>query len=101
MLIREVASDLRSIGGSNVLERTRACPLGIAALVLALDVTVVAPPPKLSRFFLAMRAWRDADVRADRLESVLELESEKYVSVLCNGDRFFFSAFHEVGISYR
>ena len=85
-----------------MLERILDCPRGIAALVLVLGVIAVAPPPMppiLSLFFRAMRAWREADVRADRLESVLELESEKYVSVLCNGDRFFFSAFHEVGIS--
>ena len=81
MIIREVASDLRFIGGSRVLERIL-CPLGIASRVLVLDAIAVAPPPILSRFFLAMRAWREADVRADRLESVLELESEKYVSVL-------------------
>ena len=84
-----------------MLERILDCPRGIAALVLVLDAIVVAPPPILNLFFLAMRACREADVRADRLESVLELESEKYVSVLCNGDRFFFSAFQEVGISYR
>ena len=99
MLKRAVANDLRFIGGSKVLERILDCPRGIAALVLVLDDIAVAPPPILSLFFRAIRAWREADVRADRLESVLELESEKYVSELCNGDRFFFSAFHEVGIS--
>ena len=63
------------MGGSKVLERILVCPRGIAALDLVLDDIAVATPPILSLFFRAMRAWREADVRADRLESVLELES--------------------------